>query len=147
VISSSPRAEGRSRNAHVDDLVVVEIKPSHRIVGARLGRLLLQAGDPASIIEAHDAIALRVAHAVGEHRGAHASRRCALEERREPSALEEIIAQDEAGGAAGKKVARDDDRLRNSVGLILLGIAKPDPPLASISQQRPELAPVNPAWR
>jgi hypothetical protein len=46
---------------------------------------------------------------------------------------------DQAAGAAGQKIAGDEERPRNSVRTRLFRIAKPNAPLASIPEKSPEL--------
>ena len=70
VISSSPRGDGFEVGGHVEHAVVVEVEPGDRVGRLRLRRLLLEADRAARLVELDDAVALRVAHAVGEHGGA-----------------------------------------------------------------------------
>src|SRR3954466_2945234 len=56
------------RAGDVDDLVVVEVEPGDRPVGARLHRLLLDMDGAAGAVEIDDAVALRIAYQPREHR-------------------------------------------------------------------------------
>src|SRR4030095_12191218 len=81
---------------NIEGLAVVEVEAGERVVGLRSRRLLLEARCASGGVEVHDAIALWVADAIGEDRSSAGACSCAIEQGGEPSAVEKIVAQNQA---------------------------------------------------
>src|SRR6202042_2492593 len=96
---------GRDRARDLDDAAVVEVKPGHRPVRARALRLLLDGERLALVVQLDDAVARRIAYRGREDRRAFGPRRGLLEQRREPAAMEEIVAEHERDAVAGDEIA------------------------------------------
>ena len=124
------------RSGDVDHLVVVEIEARHRVARLRLARLLLDGHGAALRVELHHAVALGIGHRVCEHGRAAACRvaaRCS--DAREVVAVEDVVAEDEAAGAARHEVAPDDERLREALGPRLHRVRDRKPPVAAVAQE------------
>ena len=104
----------------------------------RLGRfrLFLDGFHPTGGVEAHDAVALRIGHVVGEHGGALGVPVRLLQQRSQPGAVEDVVAQDQRRGVLAHELAPDDERLRQTLGLGLLGVAHVEPQPRAIAEQR-----------
>ena len=89
--------------------VVIEIKAHNGVAAAGFGRLLLQAEHPAIGGKFHDAVALGIAHRIGEHRGAGNRRGigarhppiAGLQLGHQVMAMEEVVAQHQGRRRAG----------------------------------------------
>src|SRR5450830_106884 len=120
---------------NLDDLIIVKIQTSHRIVTLRCERLFFQAGGLAVGIEIDDAIALRVLHMIGKHGGAGLMRRRLLQLKLQIMAIENIIAKYEGTRAIANKFLADNKCLRQAIGAFLHCIFELQAPCAAIAQQ------------
>src|SRR2546428_10934336 len=99
-----------------DHLVVVEIEAGHGVRRLRLLRLFLEAHRAAVRIELDDAVPLRIAHLVAEHRRAGRPRRGAPQVVRKMSAVEDVVAERERHAIVRDELTADHKRLREAVG-------------------------------
>ena len=95
---------------------IVEVEAGHRPVGLRRRRLLHDVHRAAGGIERHHAIAFRVAHLIGEDRGALRPRRRRAQQGGQMVAVDHIVAERQRAGLAGDPVAADQERLGDAVG-------------------------------
>ena len=92
-------------------------------------------GDVAQGIKGHDPVPLRILNAIGKDRGAGGLRHRAIQRRAEVGAVEDVVTQDEGGGAASDERSPDDERLGQPVGAWLHRIFEIDSPIPSIAQK------------
>ena len=107
MISSSPRADGRTCFAISHDLIVVEVEAGHGVVRARVLGLLLDGERTTVGVELDDTVALR-----GRSPGSRRPPRRLLQlgralsqERAEAVTVEDVVAQDQADRVAADEVA------------------------------------------
>src|ERR1043166_3298643 len=133
----SPR-RGLQAFGDVHHVSVVEIQPRDGVV--RLGPLglLLDAQRALLRVELHHPVPLRVFHAVGEDGRALAPRGRVRQRRPQPSAIENVVAQDQRARAPRHELTPDDERLRQSFRLGLLGVTHVEPQPRAIAEQRAE---------
>ena len=112
MISSSPRAEGLSEAAMLDDLVVVEVEAGDGVARLGLFRLFFQADGAARAVELNDAVALRVFDRIGEDGGACFERGGRLKLAGEALAVEDVVAENQALGDVADEVVADEEGLR-----------------------------------
>jgi hypothetical protein len=95
----------------LEDAVVVEVEPGHRVVRPRLLRLLLEPDGAAARVELHDAVALGIAHAIGED-GRAALATCGVGEQcGQAVAVEDVVAEGEGHAVPAHEVASDQEGL------------------------------------
>ena len=145
VISSSPRADGFSSAATLDDVGGVEVEPGHGVVALGLGRLLLQRERPAVLVELHDAVRRRVGHPVAEDRRAVDVVEAA-QPGAEPAAVEDVVAEHQPDRLVAHVVGADDEGLREPVGARLHGVGDRDAELRAVAEQPLELLRTRAAW-
>ena len=117
-----------------NDIVVVEVQPRHRIVRARRLGLLLQTDSASRLIKLHDAVALRIAHVVGEHRRTRLACRRTLQKPCKIGAVKDVVAQHERTTVAADEILADEERLRQTVGARLHSIRDMNAPLAAVTE-------------
>ena len=122
------------RLRNLNDIVVVEVQPRHRIVRARRLGLLLQTDSAPRLVKLHDAVALRIAHVVSEHRRARLACRRTLQKPCKIGAVEDVVAQHERTAVTADEILADEERLRQTVGTWLHGIGDTDAPLAAVAE-------------
>ena len=98
----------------------------------RLPRLLLDRDRRAGSVKFHHAIGFGASDLVGEDGGARPRLRRALQDRRQPMAVKDVVAQHKSDIVAADKVARDQKGLRQPVGPGLFRIANRQSPLAAV---------------
>src|ERR1043166_3621483 len=86
-------------------------------------------------VEFDHAIALRIVNMVGEDAGAGAEPGRFDEQRHEVVAAENVVAQDEADGTIGDKVAADEKRLGNAAGLRLGAVRERKTELTAVAEE------------
>ena len=112
---------------NLDHAVGIEIEAHHGVVGLGFGRFLLDAQAVALAVELRHAIALRVVDIVAEDRRQSVLLgilHTLLQQTGESGAVEDVVAQDQAGAVVADKLFADDKGLCQSVGRRLLGILK-----------------------
>ncbi len=90
-------------------------------------RLLLDAQHPAGGIELHDAIALRIAHRIGEHGGSGSGAIAGLQLGHQVVAVEEVVAQHQGRGPFRQEIRTDQEGLGQTIRTGLDGLAQADP--------------------
>ena len=100
MISSSPRADGRSAGGDLDHLVVIEIQAGDSEERLRLRRLLFEADRPAIRVELDHAVAFRISHLVTKDRGAVLARGGAAQVVRKMRTVENVVAERECDPVA-----------------------------------------------
>ena len=123
---------------HLHHLVGVEVEAHHRVVALGLLRLLLDAETVAVPVELGHAVALGIGHPVTEDGGLlvllgilHRI----LQQRGEAVAVEDVVAQDEAGAIVADELLPDDEGLRQTVGTGLLGILETHAVVGAVAQE------------
>src|SRR6185312_6154831 len=103
----------------------------------RLGMrwLLLEADRPPLLVEFDDAIALRIADLVPEHRRAALTAGRALQSLGETGAVENVVAERERHVVLPDELAPDDERLRQAVGRRLHGVVDGDAQIPPVAKQ------------
>ena len=121
----------------LDDVVVIEVQAGHGVVGAGLGRLLLDGDGLEALIELDHAVGRGVGHLVGvddaavgagvtAQLGAHAG------------AVEDVVAQDQGGTVVTDEVGAQDECLSQAVGLLLNRVGQVDAELGAVAQETVE---------
>src|SRR5262245_5471517 len=105
-------------------LLVVEVQARDGPARPRVEWLLLYAERAEVAVELDDAVALRVVDLVGEDIGTFLEAGGAGEEVLEVVAVEEVVAEDQAAGAAGEEFVPDEERLGDAVGPRLDGVGE-----------------------
>ena len=122
-----------SRDLH--DVVVVEIKPRHRVVGLRALRLLLDGDRPPVLVEFNDAVLSRIFHVIAEDRRALLPLRRRPKHPGEALAVEDIVAQHQRDPVVSDEIGAENEGFRQSVGLRLDLVCEMHAELASISEE------------
>jgi len=123
-------------------LLVVEVEAGHRLAGFRFHWLFFNADRPTRRVELHYAIAFWIAHPISEYRCATFPCSCSLELLRKSVPKEQIITEDETGGASSQEAGSDGERLCESLRLRLNRIFNAYAPLVAISKQLLEGLPI-----
>jgi hypothetical protein len=125
-------------SSDLEHAVVVEVEARDRVVRAGCLRLLLEADGAAVGGELDDAVALRVAHAVGEDGGAALAARRVLQQVGQVVAVEDVVAEREGRALLADEIAADQERLRQAARLRLHGPGEPDAEPRAVAQQAPK---------
>ena len=124
--------------SHFDDLVGVEIEAHHGVVTIRLFRLLLDAEAVALTVELGYAVTFGVADPIAKH-GGFVVFLCVFdgitEQSGEAAAVEDVVAQHEAGAVVADELLADDEGLREAVGGGLLGVFEVDAVVGAVAQE------------
>ena len=121
--------------------VRIEIQAHNGIVRLRLLRLLLDAQAVALIVDFCHAIALGVVHVVAKHRRFPVLLcidNALAQQLGEAHAVENVVAEHEAGAVVANELLADNERLCQTVGTGLLGILEMYANLAAVTQQATE---------
>ena len=123
-------------------LPVVEVEPRHREGGAGPRRLFLQTGGPALFVEGDHAVALRIAHLVGENGGPAALPAGLAEPLGQSLAVEDVVSQHQGRRLVLQEVSGDEKGLGYAFRTWLHRILEAQAPLAAVPQQPLEGGPV-----
>jgi len=115
--------------------VVVEVEAGHGKAGAGFGGFFLQAEHPAIGIELHHAVALRVAHGVGEDGGPAAVAVAGGELGHQVVAVEEVVAQHQGGRRTLQEAGADQEGLGQACGAGLYGVVNGNAPGTAVAEQ------------
>ena len=135
MISSSPRARRLEARGDIDDAVVVEIEPGHRPVGFGRRGLFHDVRRLAEVVEFDNAVALGIVDQISEHGAALLLRRGAMQHRREPGAVEDVVAEDQRAGVGADEIAADDEGLGETLRLRLDGIGEAHADAAAVAEE------------
>ena len=121
-------------------LVRVEVQAHDGVVALGLGRLLFDGEAVALLVELGHAVAFGVGDPVAEDGGLPLGsiRDGLLEHRDEAAAVEDVVAQHEAGAVVADEFFSDNEGLRQPVGTGLLGIFEADAIVGAVAQQAAE---------
>jgi len=126
---------------YVHHLVGVEVEAHHGVVALGLLRLLLDAETVAVPVELGHTVALGIGHPVAEDGGLAVLLGILhriLQQGGEAVAVEDVVAQDEAGAIVTNELFPDDEGLRQSVGTGLLGILETHAVVGAVAQEAHE---------
>ena len=123
---------------YVNYLVGVEVEAYYGIVGLGVLGFFLDGEAVALLVEFCYAVAFGVIDPVAEHGGfaiLFGGFDAAAEDLRETGAMEDVVAEHEAGGVVADEVAADDEGLGEAVGRGLFGIAEVDAVVAAVAEE------------
>src|SRR5262245_25755014 len=120
-------------------MIIEEIQTCNCPIRPRIIWLLFNPDRSPRIVEGHYTVALRITHLVGEKRRALLPVSCELEQLPEAVSEKNVVAQNERDAVRAYEIGPDRKRLRKSLRPCLLGIAQPNGPLTSITEQPCEL--------
>ncbi len=123
----------RSRN--VGDLIVIEIQPSDRVAGFRLGRFLLDRERATVAVEFHHAVAFGVIHRISKHRRASPPIGSAREQLGQAVTVEDVITQHQRHRIAADELAAHDEGVGEAARFVLARIGKAQSEVGAIAQQ------------
>ena len=129
---------GTQRGGDVEHGVVVEVQAGHGDTGLRCDRFLLDADHATVCVDFRHAVTFGVADVIAEDGRTSRLRVRALHQLDDAGSVEDVVAQDQRRAVIADELAPDDERLRETVRLGLLGVLQVQSPLRSVAEQGAE---------